>query len=319
MPGRRAYRCLFGAVFVLALALNAPSAQADVAPVCADVMASVQNITDPDDIKPDPMVTVAAACADADPGTTLRYVLASEPSGGYAVGNPAGFSYFPRVGFSGTDSFTYVAEDATHVSNPATITVTVLPPPEPDPDADRDGVLDDDCPDVPGSSALRGCPDRDGDGIADEDDGCPDTAATGSDDGCPPVVGERAWGAESRRQARRLQRRWHRSAERARAWRTSRIAITVRVPQSAAQGRQLRVGASVRIVRRRSDGLLPTVMFGKGVRCEGGQSCRVTLRLRPFGFKFARHRSLEFQLILSPHDGHGAVESVVPLKLAPRR
>src|SRR5262249_34955259 len=50
------------------------------------------------------------------------------------------------------------------------------PPP---PDRDHDGVIDaqDECPDVPGDRAYRGCPppDRDHDGVLDPVDACPDT------------------------------------------------------------------------------------------------------------------------------------------------
>lgn len=55
------------------------------------------------------------------------------------------------------------------------------------PDSDRDGVADvmDACPDVPGLTSLKGCPDRDGDGIADNDDACPDLAGAIAAKGCP--------------------------------------------------------------------------------------------------------------------------------------
>jgi OmpA-OmpF porin, OOP family len=73
-------------------------------------------------------------------------------------------------------------------------------------DRDGDGVADknDDCPDVAGLAAFKGCPDGDGDGIADKDDacptvaglaafkGCPDTDADGitdAEDACPTVAG----------------------------------------------------------------------------------------------------------------------------------
>ncbi len=72
----------------------------------------------------------------------------------------------------------------------------VVPPPPPPPpppvveapkDRDGDGILDvdDRCPDVKGSAALKGCPDRDGDGIADIDDKCPDVAGLARYQGCP--------------------------------------------------------------------------------------------------------------------------------------
>jgi len=54
-------------------------------------------------------------------------------------------------------------------------------------DIDKDGVADyqDDCPEQPGSAALKGCPDKDGDGIADREDQCPDEKGTAALQGCP--------------------------------------------------------------------------------------------------------------------------------------
>jgi len=59
-------------------------------------------------------------------------------------------------------------------------------------DADGDGVKDKDdlCPDVPGKSALAGCPDKDSDGIADKDDDCPETAGKADFKGCPDTDGD---------------------------------------------------------------------------------------------------------------------------------
>jgi OmpA-OmpF porin, OOP family len=63
------------------------------------------------------------------------------------------------------------------------------PPPAPEPPKDRDGdgVLDvnDDCPDVAGLVALKGCPDSDKDGIADKDDKCPNESGVARYGGCP--------------------------------------------------------------------------------------------------------------------------------------
>jgi len=63
------------------------------------------------------------------------------------------------------------------------------PPPAPEPPKDRDGdgVLDenDDCPDVAGLSALKGCPDSDKDGIADKEDKCPNESGVARYGGCP--------------------------------------------------------------------------------------------------------------------------------------
>lgn len=63
-------------------------------------------------------------------------------------------------------------------------------------DRDNDGVNNefDDCPDLPGEKANKGCPikeDRDGDGICDTEDKCPDVRGDRACDGCvcpPPIV-----------------------------------------------------------------------------------------------------------------------------------
>ncbi len=72
------------------------------------------------------------------------------------------------------------------------------PPPPPAPvvevpkDRDGDGIVDaeDNCPDVAGIKALKGCPDKDGDGITDADDKCPDVAGIASLQGCPDKDGD---------------------------------------------------------------------------------------------------------------------------------
>ena len=57
-------------------------------------------------------------------------------------------------------------------------------------DKDKDGVADkdDDCPDVAGSKATKGCPDKDGDGVADKDDKCPDVKGLIANKGCPAAA-----------------------------------------------------------------------------------------------------------------------------------
>ncbi|MFY7880144.1 MAG: OmpA family protein [Lacibacter sp.] len=65
----------------------------------------------------------------------------------------------------------------------------LLPPPAPEPvkDRDGDGVLDenDNCPDVAGLAAFKGCPDSDKDGIADQEDKCPQESGLAKYQGCP--------------------------------------------------------------------------------------------------------------------------------------
>ena len=64
---------------------------------------------------------------DAD-STTLTTVLVSGPSHGTLTLNPDGsFSYTPAADYSGTDSFTYKANDGQVDSGPATVTIDVIP------------------------------------------------------------------------------------------------------------------------------------------------------------------------------------------------
>jgi CSLREA domain-containing protein len=65
---------------------------------------------------------------DSDPdGDPLTAVLNAGPSNGTVQLNSDGsFSYSPNVGFSGTDSFTYKANDGALNSNIATVTIEVL-------------------------------------------------------------------------------------------------------------------------------------------------------------------------------------------------
>ncbi len=54
-------------------------------------------------------------------------------------------------------------------------------------DRDGDGVPDkeDDCPKIPGTAELKGCPDSDGDGVPDYLDKCPEAKGSVSNKGCP--------------------------------------------------------------------------------------------------------------------------------------
>ena len=64
---------------------------------------------------------------DSDPeGSALTAILVSGPSNGTLTLNSDGtFNYAPNAGFSGTDSFTYKANDGILDSNVATVTITV--------------------------------------------------------------------------------------------------------------------------------------------------------------------------------------------------
>jgi hypothetical protein len=67
---------------------------------------------------------------DADPdGDALTAELVSGPAHGtLALGPDGGFTYVPAAGFTGTDTFTYRAKDATSASAPVTVTITVSAP-----------------------------------------------------------------------------------------------------------------------------------------------------------------------------------------------
>jgi outer membrane protein OmpA-like peptidoglycan-associated protein len=60
------------------------------------------------------------------------------------------------------------------------------------PDKDGDGIPDKDdlCPDDAGLAQFKGCPDRDGDSIPDKDDACPDLAGVKEHRGCPDTDGD---------------------------------------------------------------------------------------------------------------------------------
>jgi hypothetical protein len=77
--------------------------------------------------------------ADGDPPCAL---LVADPANGHVNLNAnGGFTYTPNAGFSGTDSFTYLARDGLADSDEATVTITVKaapPGPGPDPDPDPD-------------------------------------------------------------------------------------------------------------------------------------------------------------------------------------
>ena len=68
---------------------------------------------------------------DSDPnGDTLRAVPATGPQHGtLALASNGTFTYTPAAGFTGRDTFTYRAADATESSSPATVTITVTSAP----------------------------------------------------------------------------------------------------------------------------------------------------------------------------------------------
>ncbi len=100
--------------------------------------------------------------ADGDP---LTAVLDSTTSNGTLALNPDGsFSYTPNADFSGTDSFTYFANDGTSNSNLATVTITVNPVNDPPVAVDDAYTTDEDTPlTVAAPGVLGNDTDTDGD------------------------------------------------------------------------------------------------------------------------------------------------------------
>ncbi|MCI8210507.1 hypothetical protein AUC61_13280 [Pseudomonas sp. S25] len=61
-------------------------------------------------------------------GTATSVAVASSPLHGVATANGTSMTYTPTAGYSGTDSFTYTASNATGSSSPATVSITVTQP-----------------------------------------------------------------------------------------------------------------------------------------------------------------------------------------------
>jgi VCBS repeat-containing protein len=64
--------------------------------------------------------------ADSDPLTAIK--VSDPPHGSVTVFSNGGFQYTPDAGYSGSDSFTYKANDGQADSNTATVSVSVVPP-----------------------------------------------------------------------------------------------------------------------------------------------------------------------------------------------
>jgi hypothetical protein len=73
-------------------------------------------------------VTIAVLANDTDPdGDLLSVKSFSQPANGSVSVNASGvFTYTPKAGFAGTDTFTYVVSDGTTTSNTATVTIQVV-------------------------------------------------------------------------------------------------------------------------------------------------------------------------------------------------
>ncbi|MEN9359293.1 MAG: hypothetical protein RL095_828 [Verrucomicrobiota bacterium] len=72
-------------------------------------------------------VALVLSANDAD-GDALSYAIVTQPAHGTLSGSGSSWTYTPANGYSGTDSFTFKANDGTIDSNLATVTVTTAPP-----------------------------------------------------------------------------------------------------------------------------------------------------------------------------------------------
>ena len=76
---------------------------------------------------------------DADPNTTLTAALVSNTThGSVNLSSDGSFTYTPNSGYTGSDTFTYQANDGTANSNSATVTIDVSAPPNSPPVANDD-------------------------------------------------------------------------------------------------------------------------------------------------------------------------------------
>ncbi|WP_226646808.1 PA14 domain-containing protein [Microbulbifer variabilis] len=87
------------------------------APVADDLMVTVNQNSSIN-------ITLTASDADDD---TLAYSVVNPPSHGALSGQAPDLVYSPANGYSGNDSFTYIANDGTEDSEPATVSITVNP------------------------------------------------------------------------------------------------------------------------------------------------------------------------------------------------
>lgn len=86
-------------------------------------VASPASASTPEDLP----VAISPTVTDPDGDPTTVSVVSGPSNGSVVVSGPGTFTYTPGANFTGTDSFTYKANDGFIDSNTATITVTVTP------------------------------------------------------------------------------------------------------------------------------------------------------------------------------------------------
>jgi VCBS repeat-containing protein len=94
----------------------------DDAPAASDDSYSTDDVTT---LTVDAASGVLANDSDIDSGSFNAVLVSSPASGSVALNGDGSFIYTPTSGFSGTDTFTYQADDGTNSSNIATVTISV--------------------------------------------------------------------------------------------------------------------------------------------------------------------------------------------------
>ena len=101
---------------------NTATVSITITPVNDAPVALAQSVTTPDETT----VPIMLAATDAD-GDTLTFTVLSQPSKGTLSGTPPNLSYTPNANATGSDSFTYRANDGKTNSNSATVSIAITP------------------------------------------------------------------------------------------------------------------------------------------------------------------------------------------------
>ena len=103
---------------------NTATVSITVTPVNDAPIANAQSVTTNQGVAK--AITLTGSDVDNDP---LTYAIATGPAHGTLTGNGANRTYTPNASFAGNDSFTFVANDGTVDSAPATVSITVTEAP----------------------------------------------------------------------------------------------------------------------------------------------------------------------------------------------
>jgi len=81
--------------------------------------------------------------ADDPDGDSLSYIITLDPAHGFLTGVPPSFIYTPDAGYTGTDNFSFLANDGALDSNEESVTITIIDDGSAGgPDSDDDGLSD---------------------------------------------------------------------------------------------------------------------------------------------------------------------------------